>query len=129
MNADPLGRGFAFPLRAAPSGGIALSGQERKIEEAIRTVVGTQRGERVMRPEYGSNLKRLLFAPNTRATANLARHYVEESLRAWEPRIMVEEVVVENDPGNGLLLIDVHYRIRSTYESRNLVFPFYLLPR
>ena len=129
MSVDPLGQGFAFPLRTTPAGGVALSGQERKIEEAIRTVVGTQRGERLMRPDFGSNLKSLVFAPNSKATANLARHYVVESLRAWEPRIEVEEVAVENDPGNGRLLIDVRYRIRSTFERRNLVFPFYLQPR
>jgi uncharacterized protein len=126
MNTDFLGKGTAFPLQINRRGGIEVSRHEQKIRESIRIILGTQYGERLMRPSFGSNLKTLLFAPNTRATANLARYYVEEGLTTWEPRIILESVAVENDGPNGRLLIRIGYRIKTTYEPQNLVYPFYL---
>ena len=129
MDTDILGRGFAFPLQTNPVGGIRESMREQKVKESILIILGTQPGERVMRPTFGCNLHSLAFAPNDAATASLARHYVEESLTTWESRIVLNEVMVENDNDTGRLLIHVDYRIKSTYESRNLVYPFYLQPQ
>jgi phage baseplate assembly protein W len=129
MNTDILGKGFAFPLQRSPSGGIAASQQAQKIRESIRIILGTQHGERLMRPTFGCNLKSLVFAPNTRATAELARFYVEDGLATWEPRIVVEEVTVENRIGDGCMAISLRYRIKSTNEPQNMVYPFYLEQR
>jgi phage baseplate assembly protein W len=126
MNTDILGRGFAFPLQVSPRGGIQEAQHELKIRQSIWTILSTQHGERLMRPNFGCNLRSLLFAPNNAATASLARHYVEEGLRLWEPRILVDEVRVENDNDHAQLVIHIHYRIRATYEPQNLVYPFYL---
>ncbi len=129
MATDFLGKGFAYPLQVNPRGGIKASGQEQKIRESILTILGTQHGERLMRPNFGCNLKSLVFAPNHAATANLARYYVEDGLTTWEPRILLDEVIIENDNLNGRLLIHIHYKIKSTYEPQNLVYPFYLEPQ
>jgi hypothetical protein len=129
MNTDILGRGFAFPLQVYTVGGIRESMLAQKVEQSILIILGTQHGERVMRPTFGCNLRSLVFAPNDAATASLARFYVEEGLTTWEPRIVLDEVRVENDNRNGRLLISIDYRIKSTYESRNLVYPFYLQPQ
>jgi phage baseplate assembly protein W len=79
-----------------------------------------------MRPNFGCNLKSLVFAPNNAATANLARFYVEEGLKTWEPRIELTEVLVKNENTHARLVIEIRYRIRSTNEEGNLVYPFYL---
>jgi phage baseplate assembly protein W len=129
MNTDILGRGFAFPLQVNTVGGIRESMLAQKVEQSILIILGTQHGERVMRPTFGCNLRSLVFAPNDAATASLARFYIEEGLTTWEPRIVLDEVRVENDNRNGRLLISIDYRIKSTYESRNLVYPFYLQPQ
>ena len=128
MTTNFLGKGLAFPLQTNPRGGIKASSQEQKVKESIRMILGTQHGERVMRPNFGANLRSLVFAPNNQATANLARFYVEEALTTWEPRIILEDVVVRNDHENGAgyLRIEIRYRIKATNEVRNLVYPFYL---
>lgn len=126
MNTDFLGKGFAFPLSVNSRGGIAQSQQAQKVRESILTILGTQYGERAMRPNFGCNLESLVFAPNNRATANLAQYYVEEGLNTWEPRILLEEVTVTNDYDNNRLVIQILYRLKSTYEPQNLVYPFYL---
>lgn len=127
MPPDFLGKGPAFPLQTNSRGGIQQAGQQEKIRESILMILGTQHGERVMRPTFGANLQRLVFAPNNLATANLARFYVEESLRAWEPRIEVEEVIAAPHKNETARLdIEVRYRIKTTNEPGNLVYPFYL---
>jgi len=126
MNIDILGKGISLPLKINSRGGIEKAQQEEKIRQSILVILGTQHGERKMRPNFGCNLKSLLFAPNNATTANLARFYVEEGLKKWEPRIQLEEVVIENDNREGCLLITIHYRIKTTNEANNLVYPFYL---
>jgi phage baseplate assembly protein W len=99
------------------------------IEQAIRVILETAPGERVMRPAFGCGLHRLVFAPNSPTTAGLVAYHVREALGRWEPRIEVERVDVSPDPQReAVLMIDIHYRVRSTNDRRNLVYPFYRIP-
>ncbi len=125
MNAEFYGRGLAYPVTVGAAG-LGQSAGIAKVEESIRIILGTQYGERVMRPKFGSNLTSLAFAPNNASTANLARYYVEEALTRWEPRIELVDVAVSHDNVLGRLLIDISYRLRDTQEVYNLVYPFYL---
>ena len=126
---DFLGVGWAFPVGVDARGRIALARQERDIEEAIRIILLTPKGQRVMRPEFGCQIHDLMFAPNDATTAGLAAYYVEEALGMWEPRIHVKEVNARPDPENqGRLLIDITYEVKATHDSRSLVFPFYRIP-
>ena len=129
MRTDHLGAGWAFPPRVNSRGAIALSHAERDIEEAIRIILSTARGERPMRPEFGSNLHTLVFAPNNASTAATLRFYVEEALARWEPRIAVVDVGVDaTGADDGLLNVTIQYLVRATNDERNLVYPFYRIP-
>ena len=126
---DFLGAGWKFPPRLDAQGRIELVHQEDDIEEALRIILLTDKGERPMRPEFGSELFRLQFAPNDANTAGQARRYVTESLSRWEPRIQVVDVTAAPDPQHeSRLVIQVSYRVRATNSVRNLVFPFYTIP-
>lgn len=127
MTDEIYGRGLSYPLRLDATGVSTASGP-RKVEESIRLILGTQYGERLMRPTFGSNLRTLSFAPNNSSTANLARYYVAEGLARWEPRIEVLEVAVENSATQPVLVISIVYRLRATQDVHNLVYPFYLEP-
>lgn len=125
---DFLGSGWKFPPRLDARGRIELAHQEQDVEEAIKIILLTNRGERPMRPEFGSDLHLLQFAPNDGATAGLARRYVQEALARWEPRIDVMEINAGPDPSNPARMnIDIRYQIRATNNERNLVFPFYVI--
>ena len=125
-----LGTGWAFPVGVDMArGGLAVSRDVADIEASIRIIIGTAKGERRMRPEFGCSLHDLVFAPNNAATASLAAHYVQEALGQWEPRIEVLEVQAEADPQDpARLLINVLYQVRATNDERNLVYPFYRIP-
>lgn len=126
---DFLGTGWAFPVAVDAHGRIALARQERDIEEAMRIILLTPKGQRVMRPEFGCQIHDLLFAANDATTAGLAAYYVEDALGMWEPRIRVLQVIARPDPLEpGRLLVDIHYEIKATHDRRSLVFPFYRIP-
>ncbi len=125
-----IGRGWSFPVRVSGSGGIAMSSGHEEIQESIRIILGTSPGERPMRPDFGCRIHELTFAPTTGETIGLARHYVEEALGWWEPRIDVVDVIVEGDQAfasGARLLVSIRYEIRATKDERTLVYPFYLI--
>ena len=125
-----IGRGWAYPVGISGSGGIALSSGTTDIEEAVRAILGTSPGERAMRPDFGCRIHELVFAPVTGETLGLAKHYVEEALGWWEPRIDVREVLTQVDPADrhgARLLVSISYTIRATKDERTLVYPFYLI--
>jgi phage baseplate assembly protein W len=126
---DIIGNGWAFPVGVDARGRIALARRERDIEEAIRIILLTPKGQRPMRPEFGCEIHDLLFHPNDATTHGLATVYVKEALAFWEPRIEVDDVDVSPDPGDAArMLVRITYTVRATYDSRTLVFPFYHIP-
>jgi len=123
----PLGVGWYFPVARDQSARLLMASDEIIVRQSIEIILSTSKGERVMRPEFGCNLNKLLFAPNTRTTQALAAFEVGDALRTWEPRIDVLDVTAGASGDNGaVLLIDIHYRVRSTDNRFNLVYPFYL---
>ena len=104
-----------------------MSEGPRKIEEAIRLVIATRVGERVMRSRFGSDVRGLLFEPATSATASAVATAIQRALGQWEPRIDVLQVLVE--PGLGEpshFIASLSYRIRENNSVLNLVYPLYL---
>ena len=130
MGQEFIGAGWAFPLRTDRTGSIALVRDQREIEESIHLILATSPGERPMRPEFGCSVHDYVFAPADAATAGDIAYAVRVALDRWEPRITLEYVIVNFDDADaGVLLIDVQYTIRGTNDPRNLVFPFYVIPR
>ena len=123
------GTGWKFPFQTDAFGQIVFSQNEQDIKEAIQIILMTARGERVMRPEFGCGIRELVFEPINTGTLALVEANVLESLTLFEPRIDVLDVDVRSDKeeaDQGKLLITVHYRVRTTNNEFNLVFPFYL---
>jgi hypothetical protein len=131
MTKDPtrafLGVGWAFPPRLEADGSVAEAIYEEDIRQAIRIIIFTNRGERLMRPDFGAGLNEFVFEPINTATMSLIENRVRESLIAWEARIDVMGVKVTADTSErNKLLIEMTYRVRATNTKHNLVYPFYL---
>lgn len=107
-----FGRGIAFPVRVGADGRIEWSEGERNVREALRIVLLTEPGERLMLPEFGGGLRRSLLEPNTVATRQLVKERIERALTIWEPRVVVESVSVDpapEDPQSAIATIE--YRL------------------
>jgi len=126
MLADFLGKGWSFPVALANEDGIEISAGEKSIQEAIWIILATTPGERVMRPDFGCDIHRLIFSVIDATTVGQAAQEVKLALIRWEPRIDVLGVDTEVRGNGEVLLINVHYRNRTTNNFFNLVYPFYL---
>jgi phage baseplate assembly protein W len=88
---------------------------DESVRQAILLLLTTRPGERLMRPEYGSHLHRLVFGPNDHTAAGLAIHYVRRALTRWEPRVEIVELDAEADPDRPTQLsISLTYRVRAS---------------
>ncbi len=129
-----LGVGWQFPVaiddkeEAKPSlKRFVLAEYEESIKQSIRIILFTAKGERVMRPDFGCGIHELVFAPNDAAIRGMAEYHVSEALRLWEPRIEVLRVKATASGAQGeVLRISIDYRVRTTDNRFNLVYPFYL---
>ena len=134
MSKPFLGVGWPFPLvdasgqpRLNDDGSFKLSEYEASVRESIWIVLGTARGERVMRPEFGCGIYDLVFEVNSASTAGRVAQEVRSALLYFEPRIDVLDVMVQPGGSNGEeMLINIDYQVRATNNVFNLVYPFYL---
>jgi phage baseplate assembly protein W len=120
-----LGEGWKFPVRVDEvTGRFATAQYEEDIQEAIRIIIMTRKGERIMRPDFGCSLQDYLFDGMDYSTSVRMSAEISHALVMWEPRITEVEVSVELDEGR--LLINVAYVVRATNNPFNLVYPYYL---
>src|SRR5712691_2816153 len=92
-----LGVGWFFPPRVANDASSATIAFEKDVEQAIRIILGTDQGERVMRPDFGAGLNSFVFGPINQITMQKIQTRVHEALVEWEPRIDVKQVTVSVD--------------------------------
>lgn len=124
---DFLGAGWTSPVRLDKDGGIVLADPDEVVRQSIWMILSTAPGERLMRPDFGCGLQEQVFSPNSAATIGQIVNDVRRSLITWEPRIDVLDVdSIPDDTQPNCLLIQINYRVRTTNNRFNLVYPFYL---
>jgi len=127
MSDEFLGIGWSFPVDTDHRGDVSASSAETDIRESIRIILGTAKGERLMRPEFGCDIHKHLFSTANPATLNLIERSVQEALVRWEPRIDIESVDARTDDQQpNKVLIEINYHVRTTNSLSNMVYPFYL---
>jgi phage baseplate assembly protein W len=105
-----------------PGGGIDTVEDDEAIRQSLLMLISTRPGERVMRPEYGCDLSRLVFSPNDDTTAGLAIHFVRQAVERFEPRVEVLRVDASRDPEESTrLVIALDYRVRATLRGDTVV--------
>jgi phage baseplate assembly protein W len=122
-----LGRGWFAPIALDPRTGTVQSvAYEEDIRQSILIILMTAQGERVMRPDFGCGIHDLVFTSLDSTTLQLIRSSVEDAMRRYEARIELLDVTVDEEAtSEGLLLVELEYRVRRTNQLGNLVFPFY----
>ncbi|MBL7731674.1 MAG: GPW/gp25 family protein [Chitinophagaceae bacterium] len=125
VNTDIIGIGWSFPPafnRAA--GDVFMTGGEEDIQNSLKILLNTAFGERVMRSDYGCDLRRFLFDPANASMEAYIRKIVEEAILYFEARIRPEKITL--DVMDGVMEINIEYTIKTTNSRSNYVYPFYL---
>jgi len=113
--------GYGGGLQVGLRGELGMVEESASVRQAILLLLSTTPGERVMRPEYGCHLRRLLFMQNDNTTAGLAIHMVRQALLRWEPRIEIEHIDAGpncDDPAR--LDIYLEYQLRQSQQKQRL---------
>ena len=122
---DFRGTGWAFPVRVGAGAIEAVSG-DKDVRQSIHLILATAKGERVMRPDFGCGIHDLVFAAVSTQLIARVRREVEDALRTYEARIEVLRVAVATGGlAVGRLDVEIDYRVRTTNQTGNYVYPFY----
>lgn len=119
-----LGTGWAFPPAFDKLSGTAemASGRE-DIEQSLKILLSTRPGERVMQPDYGCNLDRLVFEPLDASMKSYMEEMIKTSILYHEPRInLLGITIMDMSPNSGFVSISVDYEIRTTNSRHNFVY-------
>ena len=124
---DFLGRGWVFPIRPDAGGALRYIDGDDNVAQSIRILLSTACGERVMRPTFGTDAARLVFAPGSTVNLRQLESRVRDTIRDFEPRVRLEQVMVTADPDAAERVdIEVTYTVRRTNSRHSMVFPYYL---
>lgn len=106
-----------FPFTFDKLGRTAATDDDDHIRDMIEQLLFTNPGERVNRPDFGSGLLQLVFAPNSPELASVLQFSVQASLQQWlGDLIQVEAVQVESEEAT--LRVTVRYIIRRNKQQR-----------
>ncbi len=111
-----------YPFRIDGSGRVARTkDNDTHIRQLIEQVLFTESGERVNRPDFGSGLKQLLFAPNSGELITTAQFLVQGALEQWlGDLIQVEAIDVQNVESR--LEVTIQYIVRRNQERQVAAF-------
>lgn len=106
-----------YPLHFDSRGRTAETSEDEHIRDMIEQILFTSPGERVNRPDFGSGVMKLVFAPNSDALAAATQMTVQGALQQWiGDLILIEAVDVENE--DSTLRVTVQYVIRRSQQRR-----------
>jgi phage baseplate assembly protein W len=123
-----LGRGWSFPPSfTRQKKRIVMVSEEEDIEESHKILLSTTPGERIMQPDFGCNLRKLIYEEFSLSAQTMAREMIRRAILFFEPRITVTSINFVVDKENcSIVKIQICYIIRSSNTRFNMVYPFYL---
>jgi uncharacterized protein len=106
-----------FPFHVDGRGRTAATGDDDHIRDLIEQVLFTAPGERINRPDFGSGLLQLLFAPNSDELAGAVQFTIQAALQQWLGDLIQPEAV-QVDSEDATLRVVVQYVVTRTQQRR-----------
>jgi phage baseplate assembly protein W len=70
------------------------------LESSVKMLLLTSKGDRVMEPDYGTNIRNLIFESQLDGIESLIQEEIVAAFAVWEPRVALQAITVESDPNN-----------------------------
>jgi phage baseplate assembly protein W len=110
-----------YPFHFDTRGRTAATTEDDHIRDMIEQVLFTNPGERVNRPDFGSGLLQLVFAPNSPELATALQFTTQSALQRWlEDVIELQTVAVTSE--DATLRVTVEYVVKRTAERQSAEF-------
>ena len=123
-----IGVGWKFPIefKRSTKAVTMLSGEE-VIKNSLDVLFATNMGERIMQPDYGSELDLFIFEDLSKSMITYMQAIISDAILFQEPRIVLNEVDIERQLHNpSCVEIKIDYTISATNNRYNYVYPYYL---
>lgn len=104
--------GIKFPFQRVGNQLPAATTNDTTISEALRTLILTPRGSRIMRPDLGTNIWAYIFENNTQLLAENIRAEIATAIAKYEPRVVVLQIDTQRKETD--IIITIHYVVRAT---------------
>src|SRR5262245_56425371 len=112
---------FDFPYQFDSRGRTASTSEEDHIRDMIEQLIFTAPGERVNRPDFGSGILQLIFAPNSPELAATVQFTLQAAVQRWLGDVIeIQELAVEATDAS--LRIEMQYVVRRTNEQQTATF-------
>ena len=127
-NNDFLGTGLKFPVGINKvTGRFKMSSDDEDIKESIYIILMTRKGERLLMPNFGSNINDFVFEVVNETNLTLMENSIKNSIKKKKKRIRNLNVEISQDSqDSGRLIINISYIISNINMPGNIVFPFYI---
>ena len=110
-----------FPFHFSDNGRTAVTTDDDHIRDMIEQLLFTNPGERVNRPDFGSGLLQMVFAPNSPEIAAAIQYTMQASLQQWLGDL-IEVQTLDVTSEDAALRIELNYIVRRTAEQRTEIF-------
>jgi uncharacterized protein len=122
-----MGVGWAFPVTFdCSTGAVRMLSDEEDIHNSLDVLFATAVGERIMQPDYGSELDSFVFTPLNKSVITYMKAIISDAILFYEARIITEDIRIEPAKDqDGVLEIEITYRVSATNNRYNYVYPFY----
>jgi len=122
-----LGTGWSFPpVFNRFTNSVQMVSELDDIRESIYLVLETFPGERIMQPEFGCYLKKLVFEKIDNSLAVRINETIGNALLHFEPRVKFSNVELMNtDELAGIIMLQINFSVITTNTRHNIVYPFY----
>lgn len=110
-------RGINFPLTKTTSGLPAPATDSDLIKQSLIQIIMTGKTERVMRPDFGSSVLKFVFENNDDLLDELIRAEVTSAVGRFEPRVVLQDIVIDKDVEKALVTITLVYVLVTTRQQ------------
>ena len=110
-------RGINFPFTKGATALPEPATDSDLIRQSLEQIIMTGRNERVMRPDFGSGVLRFIFENNDDLLDELIRAEVTSAIGRFEPRVAIQDIVIEKDAEKALVTITIVYVLVTTRQQ------------
>lgn len=115
-------KGISFPFRKGATSFPQTVTDNELVQQSILQILGTVKGTRLMRPQYGANLWAFLFEPNDAVLAAAIREEVLTAIATFEPRAVLQDVTVAR--ADSTVTVTIKYVVVLTQQVQQLAIDF-----
>ena len=116
-------KGLAWPCRTANTGGMfSRNYNETSIKDSLIQLILTQRGERPMRLDYGTELRHSVFAPMDSQTVKTLENSILAAIERYEPRVLIRSFRLNPREETSEMFLEIAFSVKNNVFATDGIF-------